>query len=164
MHLFLIMHKQMLAISTEDAADSSSNVRPTPVPEIWNRELLDHLDQIYSSTLHPVIEHDGIFTPEYKSSWREYKKQVAQCMLDVFGDGSESVAQSNPATNAYGRASLWMYRNILSILPDEILESALPWPLLTQSVFRDFTKLFRNVDEGLHLVRLVTVPLPVYVS
>jgi hypothetical protein len=144
--MFLLMRQQMIDIATEIVHESEPP--PKPVPEIWNHELVKHIDSIYENTLRPVIAQDGLFTKDYLKAWSDYRLQVAEYMLRVFGT-EKDIGESS---TAFGRASSWMQSNLLRILPETVSKVQLPWPILTSTVMKDFTVLFKKVELGIGLV------------
>lgn len=141
------MRQQMIDISTEIVTEGEP--LPKPVPEIWNHTLINHIDVIYQNTLQPVISEDGLFTDLYLESWHKYRLQVADYMLRIFGKEQDIGGSST----SFGRASCWMQSNILRILPESISATHPPWPILTSTVMKDFTALFKKIELGVGLVR-----------
>lgn len=140
------MRRQMIDISTEIVCESEPP--PKPVPEIWNHTLVTQVDMIYQNTLRPVIAEDGHFTDTFLKAWSNYRLQVADYMLHIFGaEGDIGVSST-----AFGRAACWMRTNVLRLLPELISATQPPWPILTSSVIEDFTKLFKKVELGVGLV------------
>jgi len=140
------MRQLMVDISTEVVA--TTGIYSPAVPEIWNARLLDQVDVIYSTTIGRCISHDGELAGVYADEWRNYRQQVANLMQSVFGDEHGVLPSSTP----FNRATMWVCSNVLRLLPETITETEMPWPLLTNTVMRDFTSLFTEVAAPISLV------------
>src|SRR5258705_3055552 len=149
--MFLVMLRSMVDIATEFVVGGSRSVQA--VPDIWNTFLLTRADQIYKKTIGPVVSQDGESTETFIQAWRAYRLQIAGLHRSVFGEESMILNTST----SFNRASAWMYSNTLRLLPEDISESRLPWPILTNSVMRDFTTLFTKVQDGISLVSLLYI-------
>jgi hypothetical protein len=142
------MRQLMVDISTHNATGADTTL--LAVPEIWNAELLAQVNVIYDNTIGHLIAEDGTLTDDVCKAWSEYRSQLAQLMLKVFRDHNTDLMISTP----FSRACSSMHSNVLRLLPEVISENELPYPLLTNSVLRDFTRIFNKVAGGISMVCL----------
>jgi hypothetical protein len=145
------MRQLMVDISTHSATGKETTL--PAVPEIWNAELLAQVNVIYDKTIGRLIAKDGTFTNDVCKAWSEYRLQIAQLMLRVFEDENKVLTISTP----FSRACSSMHSNTLRLLPEVISENELPYPLLTNSVLRDFTRIFTKVAGGISMVCLHSI-------